>query len=54
MSVVMHNGIQVLPSVGDDRATASEWVVIQACSADNRRKFPLLEDQARRFTVVAA
>ncbi|MTE24854.1 hypothetical protein [Microbacterium sp. ZXX196] len=52
MSVVTHNGIQVLPRANDDRAQVTVWLVQQACSADNRTKFPALAAQATHLKVL--
>ena len=40
MSRVLHNGIQILPPVGDERAEIPAFNAIQCVNADHRRKHP--------------
>lgn len=47
-------GAQILPSVGDERATQSGWFAHLAADADMRSKFPLYRILASKFSVVPA
>lgn len=53
MSRVLHNNVQILPDVKDERAEVFAWVAVQCLSADSRRRSPVLADMAARLVLVA-
>lgn len=53
VSRVLHNNVQILPDVKDERAEVFAWVAVQCLSADSRRRSPVLADMAARLVLVA-
>lgn len=45
-------GAQILPWIGDERATVSEWAAAQACSADLRARDAHYRAIAERLVIV--
>lgn len=47
------NGAQILPDVRDQQAEVTAWVAQQCIGADQRSKYAVYADMARRLAVVA-
>lgn len=50
--LVLANGAQILPPIGDVRATVSAWEAISACGADQRAKSASHRDLAAKLIVI--
>jgi len=51
MSIVTHEGAQILPAVGDERAQVTAHAAAQAANADHRAKHPVYRDLAGSLTL---
>lgn len=49
--VIDMNGAQILPPVGDEKATVTMWEAQQCVSADHRAKHPVFVNLAETLTV---